>query len=347
MFTIDDKTYLNLPEQVEKNKTDIATNKTNIETLQNGTTATAIVDKLKGQVLSLAGLAVADDIIVSDGSVDANSLDIASTATVSGTLDVEGKATFGSDAEVDGTLTLNSPENLQFKTGSIEAYEPLANGIAAHWWALRFAGRVLTDVFVSPLTSHAFSATYLGEAFSDWTGCFAGATISAYGGITFPDMTGSKNFDYVFLCAKSSGTPFTVTFNNADLTGDTYGIFQGGAVSTVSVASGKSCKVGRMGNAFRHCTHLTSVTGLDFSSCNNMGSCFMGCTALKTLDCTGIHVSFDISASAQFEESDLVTIINNLETVSTAQTLTMGSTNLAKLTQDEILVATGKGWTLA
>ena len=61
---------------------------------------------------------------------------------------------------------------------------------------------------------------------------------------------------------------------------------------------------------------------------------------------TGMKVSFDISASTQFDESDLVTILNNLATVTSTKTLKIGATNLAKLTDDEKAIATNKGWTL-
>lgn len=40
-------------------------------------------------------------------------------------------------------------------------------------------------------------------------------------------------------------------------------------------------------------------------------------------------------------------IINGLQTVTTTQTLSLGSTNLAKLTEAEKQIAIDKGWTLA
>ena len=40
-------------------------------------------------------------------------------------------------------------------------------------------------------------------------------------------------------------------------------------------------------------------------------------------------------------------VINGLQTVTSSQALTLGSTNLAKLTDAEKKVATDKGWTLA
>ena len=82
------------------------------------------------------------------------------------------------------------------------------------------------------------------------------------------------------------------------------------------------------------------------SNVNNMSGMFSNCTSLKSILMTRIKVSFDISASTKFEESDLVTILNNLETVTNTKTLTMGSTNLAKLSDEEKAIATNKGWTL-
>ena len=40
-------------------------------------------------------------------------------------------------------------------------------------------------------------------------------------------------------------------------------------------------------------------------------------------------------------------VINGLQTVTSTKTLTLGSTNLAKLTDEEKQIATNKGWTLA
>ena len=50
--------------------------------------------------------------------------------------------------------------------------------------------------------------------------------------------------------------------------------------------------------------------------------------------------------STKLTHDSLLDIINNLSTVSTTQTLTIGSTNLAKLSSDEITIATNKGWTI-
>ena len=98
---------------------------------------------------------------------------------------------------------------------------------------------------------------------------------------------------------------------------------------------------------FANCPALTTVPSFNTSNVTSMVNMFADCSSLKSILMTGMKVPFDISSSTKFEETDLVTILNNLATVTTASTLTMGATNLAKLTDADKLIATNKGWTLA
>ena len=50
---------------------------------------------------------------------------------------------------------------------------------------------------------------------------------------------------------------------------------------------------------------------------------------------------------ALYTRDELMIMITTLKKVTTTQTLTMGATNLAKLTDTDIKIATDKGWTLA
>lgn len=94
---------------------------------------------------------------------------------------------------------------------------------------------------------------------------------------------------------------------------------------------------------------LEEIASYDFKNCSNMSGFFGSCGSLRHIHIKNFPVSFDISASTLFEESDLVEILNNLMdlTGKTSQTLTMGATNLAKLTDTEKAIATNKNWTLA
>ena len=126
-----------------------------------------------------------------------------------------------------------------------------------------------------------------------------------------------------------------------------YGAFSGCTNLTDIIGLQTGTGVNSLEKTFQNCSSLETIPALDVSNATTLSNCFTGCTNLKSILMTGMSVSFDISASTRFEREDLVTILNNLATVTTTRTLTMGSDNLAKLTEADIAIATEKGWTLA
>ena len=106
-------------------------------------------------------------------------------------------------------------------------------------------------------------------------------------------------------------------------------------------------KVTSMQEMFYFDSSLETVPAFDCTNVTNMNNIFASCRNLKSILMTNIGVSLDISASTRFEREDLVLLLNNLKTVTTTQTLRMGATNLAKLTDEDKSIATNKGWTLA
>lgn len=92
---------------------------------------------------------------------------------------------------------------------------------------------------------------------------------------------------------------------------------------------------------------LFSGVGSDSESQNYY--LFHGNTVLKAIHIKNINYNFKISVSTQFTREALIEIIGNLvdRTGTTAKTLTMGATNMAKLTAEDIAVATDKNWTVA
>lgn len=105
-------------------------------------------------------------------------------------------------------------------------------------------------------------------------------------------------------------------------------------------------KINDMSYMFYGCKSLTAIPELNANSVTNSGglmNIFGGCTKLKSILMTNIGVNLDISASTKFERSDLLIILNNLKTVTSTRKLTMGSTNLGKLTNEDKAIATNKG----
>ena len=103
-------------------------------------------------------------------------------------------------------------------------------------------------------------------------------------------------------------------------------------------------------DCFNGCSHLTSLT-LPAGFGQNATSttyCFDGCNALETIiGNPNFKVSIDFKSCKKLTYDSLMVVINGLQTVTSTQTLTLGSTNLAKLTEADKQIATDKGWTLA
>ena len=96
------------------------------------------------------------------------------------------------------------------------------------------------------------------------------------------------------------------------------------------------------------CLNHIDISGLDLSGVTTTTSAFYGLPNLTDIDgWTPIKVSYGFTHSNYLTHDSLMKVINSLPTVQTSQTLTIGSTNLARLSSDEIAVATGKGWTVA
>lgn len=136
---------------------------------------------------------------------------------------------------------------------------------------------------------------------------------------------------------------------------------------SLNTTTGVPMKVKSMSETFNYSSQLKTLPLMDLTRCNRFS--ITGCNSLKSIPAydlsnvtsinisnlyaleefhaTGMKVSFNISSSTKFTREALVEILNNLATITTTQTLTMGATNLAKLTDEDKLIATNKGWTLA
>lgn len=109
-------------------------------------------------------------------------------------------------------------------------------------------------------------------------------------------------------------------------------------------------KVSNIHNMFNSCSSLVSIGELNMSSVDfNTTGMFSGCYALTDLGgFPGLHCELNLSYSSNLTVESLMNVINKMDDVTAnPQTLNLGSTNLAKLTEAQIAVATNKGWTLA
>jgi hypothetical protein len=114
-------------------------------------------------------------------------------------------------------------------------------------------------------------------------------------------------------------------------------------------------KSSNINNTFSYCSMLHTIEKLilkDDGTTAFTASAFRNCSALVNLTVEGVigQNGLDLNWSGKLSHDSLMSIINALKDYSgsgTTHTVTLGATNLAKLTDAEKLIATQKGWTLA
>lgn len=112
-------------------------------------------------------------------------------------------------------------------------------------------------------------------------------------------------------------------------------------------------------SVFKNCSALKTVSlpstiiDTDNDSLTSTSSsyyAFYGCTVLEDVQLgQDWNMSLRLNVSNNLTHDSMVAMFNSLKdlTGDTAKTLTLGSTNLAKLTDEEKAIATNKNWTLA
>lgn len=99
---------------------------------------------------------------------------------------------------------------------------------------------------------------------------------------------------------------------------------------------------------FYNCYSLKIIPSYDILKVTNANNMFVGCGNLESIHIININANLNISESPKLSREALLEIIGNLkEQTSGSKKLTMGATNLAKLTDEDKAIATNKGWTLA
>ena len=123
--------------------------------------------------------------------------------------------------------------------------------------------------------------------------------------------------------------------------------------------------VTNMGYAFLGCNNLETIPKLNASKVNNIfwllsssnylvncgGLENLGMAYLTTQSANYSNYTLELSSCSKLTHDSLINVINNLYDIASAgvqpQKLQLGSTNLAKLTAEEINLATAKGWSVS
>mgnify|MGYP004610529979 CR=1 FL=1 len=177
---------------------------------------------------------------------------------------------------------------------------------------------------------------------------------------TIPMLNTSKvkeMYEMFYLCKSLKQIPMLDTKNNTSMTR----MFSG-CSSIVEIPELDTSGVVSMNGTFEGCSSLTTVPMIDASKVEGVYDIFKGCSSLTTMgglknlgmsyatrwDGNYKYLTLNLSDSPLLTHDSLMNVINNLYDIKSIgvkpQTLQLGDTNKAKLTAEEIAIATNKGW---
>ena len=189
----------------------------------------------------------------------------------------------------------------------------------------------------------------INPEWTDWS-YFCSGRPDLVARLKYSDTSKGTNFKYMFNnCSALTTVP---ALNTSKGTNFSYMFYQCSALTSIPALNTSNGT--DFSYMFNYCRNLTSIPQLDLSkatSSSSLSNMFRECSALVdlnivgTINATGLNVQY-----SPLSHDSLMSIINALANktgVSGTWKVTLGATNLAKLTADEIAIAEGKGWTLA
>ena len=153
------------------------------------------------------------------------------------------------------------------------------------------------------------------------------------------DTSSVTNMDNMFYsCSKLTTIPKLNTSNVNNM----YDMFIY-CYKLTTIPELNTSNVTNMSYMFGSCNELTTVPRLDTSKVTNFNYIFNGCYKLTSIGMYGFTRSIDISPTA-LEHDAIVAFLNQAGTAyDSSQRITMGSTKLALLSDEEKAIATNKG----
>ena len=119
-------------------------------------------------------------------------------------------------------------------------------------------------------------------------------------------------------------------------------------LQTINLGKISNLKLQHVGYTFYNCYKLIEIIGtIDMINNANVSNTFQNCKELKFVNIKNLNITgLDLSTCNKLSYESLMYLINNIIETTTTKTISLGSTNLAKLTDEEKAIATSKGWTL-
>ena len=137
------------------------------------------------------------------------------------------------------------------------------------------------------------------------------------------------------------------------------------SLQNLNISNLDTSNVNDFSYAFYNCSKLETIPKLKADKMKNITNSFNQCLKLKNFDglenigkayitsysANYSNYLFGLSSSKELTKESLINILNNLYDIKAkgckAQKFSIGTTNIAKLTAEEIAIATEKGWTVS
>ncbi len=122
-----------------------------------------------------------------------------------------------------------------------------------------------------------------------------------------------------------------------------------GCESLVGIAELDTSSITSASEMFHGCSSLVTIAApLDFSNVTSqLDTTFTACKNLQNISFVGtISVDVWLNGCPKLSLESLLSLLNALADGVTDKTCTLGTRNLAKLTDEQKAIATDKGWTL-
>jgi hypothetical protein len=183
------------------------------------------------------------------------------------------------------------------------------------------------------------------QSLKNATSMFQGSSLTDISNLYFPNLTSANNMFHT-----TAITYISSSFVNLSRAKSLSQLCNGCTrLTEVGLLDTSSATV--FDYIFGNCHSLHTVALLDCTNAISMSNAFNTCSKLINLGgFKNLKVSLNLSASTILTHESLMNVINNLYDLTanglSEQALTIGSTNLAKLTADEIAIGTNKGWTI-
>ncbi len=264
------------------------------------------------------------------------------------TITENGTTTVSADAGYTGLGTVGITTNVS--GGDVSEYFNMSIAGGSSTW------KNILKKYPSPIT---ITGTSVGYTFTDYN-LTELPTINVDSSVTI--------LNYLFYSCKGPTTIDISNFNTPSLAAVS-NMFAG-CENVTTIIFGNNFVTNAVLNfssMFSNCNKLETLdlSMFDFTTGNYMTGMFQMCESLKNLT-FGINFgkgydtsksanysryTLDLSASTLLTHDSLMSVINGLYDIASAgvqsQQLILGATNLAKLSQAEIDIATNKGWTVS